>query len=145
MPIRLSSALLFTGLLSAGLFAAAPAAAPAADAPAPNAAKVRARAFLQTDKLPAGGRTEVAIVLDVQPGWHVNSNPAPTKYAVPTTVTVTTARGTRVGTFAFPTLPPATEGGPRRPVRHLSGQVVLRAPVQVPVEAAGGTKRSPSR
>ena len=125
-------------LLVAGLCVAAGPAATAFDAPKPEAPKVRARAFLKSDKLPAGRRTEVAVVLDIQPGWHINSNPAPTKYAVPTTVTVTTARGTLVGAFEFPTLPPAAPGGPRRPVKELSGRVVLRAPVRVPVEAAGG-------
>ena len=30
-------------------------------------------------------------------------------------MTVKTSRGTTVGAFAFPTLPPATPGGPRRP------------------------------
>lgn len=134
---RLPLALLLSGL-SLGFLA--PEAA-AFDAPRPEAPKVRARAFLKTDKLPAGGRSAVAVVLDIQPGWHVNSNPAPTKYAVPTTVTVTTSRGTQIGEFTFPTLPPETPGGPRRPVKELKGRVVLRAPIRVPVGAAGGDER----
>ncbi|QDT16933.1 protein-disulfide reductase DsbD domain-containing protein [Alienimonas californiensis] len=138
LPFALLAALC-VGALAAPAHARRQAADPGAAQAEP--AKVRARAFLKTDKLPAGARTEVAVVLDVQPGWHVNTNPAPSKYAVPTTVTVETSRGTRVGEFAYPTLPPATAGGPRRPVTELSGRVVLRAPVQVPVEAAGGNER----
>ena len=134
-----AAAPLVLGLLAA----AAPAAPPASNgaAPAKGEAKVRARAFLATDKLPAGGTTEVAVVLDVKAGWHVNSNPAHSRYAVPTAVTVKTARGTEIGAFAFPTRPPAVPGGERRPVKELSGRVVLRAPVTVPVGAAGGKER----
>ena len=133
--------------LLAGLALAAAAVPPAAaqDAAAPGAKpapkKVRARAFLSTDKLPAGRTAEVAVVLDVAPGWHVNGNPAPSKYAVPTTVTVKTARGTEVGAFRFPTRPPAKKGGDPVPVKELAGRVVLRAPVRVPAEAAGGEEK----
>ena len=103
-----------------------------------DAPKVRARAFLSTDRLPAGRTAEVAVVLDVADGWHVHSNPVTRDYAVPTTVTVRTGRGTTVGKFVYPTLPPERRGGPRRPVPHLAGRVVLRAPVSVPAGAAGG-------
>ncbi|NNJ25822.1 protein-disulfide reductase DsbD family protein [Alienimonas chondri] len=146
MLTRLPLALLLAGLCTAsspsdGFAQTSPNATPSNGTPAKqDAAKVRARAFLSTDKLPAGGRTRVAVVLDVEPGWHINSNPAPTKYAVPTTIAVQTARGTTVGTFAYPTLPPATPGGPRRPVKELSGRVVLTAPITVPVEAAGANE-----
>lgn len=136
MPTRLPSVPLLAGLLLAGLCAGGASAPAAAAEEKADAPKVRARAFLKTDKLPAGGKTEVAVVLDVHPDWHIKSNPAP-KYAIPTTVTVKTARGTTVGEFAFPTLPPAKPGGPRRPVEKLAGRVVLRAPVAVPVAAAG--------
>ena len=71
-------------------------------------------------------------MLDIKAGWHINSNPAPSKYAVPTTVTVETKRGTQIGAFVFPTLPPETAGGERRPLPELAGRVVLRAPVRVP-------------
>ena len=110
----------------------------AQDAPKEDAEKVRARAFLSTDKLPAGGEAVVAVVIDVRPGWHVYGNPGPNKYAVPTTVSVETKRGTQVGEFAYPTLPPLRKGGERRPMMELTGRVVLRAPVTVPAEAAGG-------
>ena len=108
------------------------------DAKPKDKRKVRARAFLSTDRLPAGRTAEVAVVLDVAEGWHVNTDRPAAKHAVPTTVTVKTERGTVVGRFAFPTLPPLREGGPRRPVERLVGQVVLRAPVRVPATAAGG-------
>ena len=119
--------------------AAGPPAAGAAETAArKDPAKVRARAFLAADRLPAGRDTRVAVVLDIAEGWHVRGDRPAEKYAVPTSVTVSTKRGTRVGRFVFPTLPPAAPGGPRRPVPELHGRVVLRAPVRVPASAAGG-------
>ena len=103
-----------------------------------DAKKLRARAFLNFDKLPAGRTAEVAVVLDVRPGWHVQSNPPADRYGVPTVVTVKTTRGTKVGEFVYPTLPPKVPGGEPRPVPELAGRVVLRAPVEVPEAAAGG-------
>ena len=116
---------------------AAPAAGFAEDKDAPV---VRARAFLATDKLPAGGETKVAVVLDIKEGWHITGNPAPTEFAVPTTVKITTAAGTKIGEFAFPKEPlpkNAPAGTEAEPVAELHGRVVLIAPVTVPAGLSG--------
>ena len=131
----LAFAAVVAGLLA---FAAGPIVAGPQAAVKKDPAKVRARAFLATDKLPAGGTTRVAVVLDIADGWHVRGAKPAEKYAIPTTVSVTTTRGTKVGEFAFPTRPPLTPGGRPRPIEELHGRVVLRAPVTVPASAAGG-------
>ena len=136
-PSAVSSAAVVAGLVLA-TGPQDPAAAGPPGPPQKDTAKVRARAFLATDKLPAGRTTAVAVVLDVAEGWHVRGDRPAEKYAVPTVVSVKTKRGTQIGRFAFPTDPPLTPGGERRPVEQLHGRVVLRAAVKVPAAAAGG-------
>ena len=136
LPAPPAAAALACGLLA--LFAGLTVAHAGPQGPKKAEAKVRARAFLATDKLPAGRATTVAVVLDIQDGWHVRGAKPAEKYAIPTTVTVKTERGTTVGEFAFPTRPPLTPGGRPRPIEELHGRVVLRAPVTVPASAAGG-------
>ena len=141
-PSLLTSAAVVAGL--AYVTAApdpAPAAAPqAASEPKKDAPKVRARAFLATDKLPAGRDTTVAVVLDIREGWHVRGETPAEKYAIPTTVTVKTTRGTRVGRFAFPMKKSRIPGVKPKPVQELHGRVVLRARARVPAAAAGGNE-----
>ena len=119
---------------TAGPRPAAPA-APEKEKPKP---KVRAKAFLATDKLPAGGTTEVAVVLQVAGGWHINTNPPKPEFVVPTEVTVKTERGTVVGTFDYPAGEPLAMPGFDEKVSVYEGLVVIRAPVTVPATVAGG-------
>ena len=141
-PSAVSSAAVVAGLVLATGPQDPAAAGPPGSAPTgatqKDHAKVRARAFLATDKLPAGRTTAVAVVLDIADGWHVRGAEPAEKYAVPTVVSVKTKRGTQIGRFAFPTDPPLAPGGERRPVQELHGRVVLRAAVKVPAAAAGG-------
>ena len=146
-PSLLASAAVVAGLVYvAGSPNPAPATRSAAAAPGPQAPptkpkpvpKVRARAFLATDKLPAGRETTVAVVLDVMDGWHVRGEAPEEKYAIPTTVTVKTQRGTQIGSFAFPVKKSPIPGVKPKPLQELHGRVVLRAPVRVPASAAGG-------
>ena len=139
-PSLLAPAAVLAGLIyvtEPAASVAGPRTAAAPDEASKPEAKVRARAFLATDKLPAGRDTAVAVVLDIKEGWHVRGAKPADKYAVPTTVTVKTKGGTKVGAFRFPTDPPAEPGGERTPVQQLHGRVVLRAPVRVPAGLKG--------
>ena len=141
---RVSSPKLLAALLAAALLATADP-VPAGPHAGPDGVgekekpkpKVRARAYLKTDRLPAGRTTEVAVVLQVAEGWHINTNPPRPKFVVPTEVTVKTKRGTVVGTFEYPKGDPLAMPGFEEKVHVYEGLVVLRAPVTVPESAAG--------
>ncbi len=63
---------------------------------------VKARAFLNVDRLPPGARCRIVMFLDVSEGWHINTNPARPDFLVPTAFTMTTKHGTKLTDVKYP-------------------------------------------
>ena len=63
---------------------------------------VRARAYLSTDRLPAGGTCQIVVLLDVKEGWHINANPPSPDFLKPTKLSFKSKSGV---TLAEPTYP----------------------------------------
>ncbi len=78
----------------------------AAQSPAPEEGKKReivtAKAYLNVDKLPAGGSCEIVVFLDIQEGWHINANPAQPKNLIPTEFTITSKTGVKLSEVSYP-------------------------------------------
>ena len=78
----------------------------AAETPAPEAGKkreiVEAKAYLNVDKLPAGGTCEIVVFLDIQEGWHINANPAKPENLIPTKLTITSKAGIKLENVTYP-------------------------------------------
>jgi hypothetical protein len=97
--------------------------APLAASPAPlfgTAAHVRAEGSFAR----AGGKIEAQVLLHVDPGYHINANPATHDYLIPTSVTYQGLVGVRT-TYPKPTriFPDFTSGG----LDVYEGTVVLRS------------------
>ena len=63
---------------------------------------VSARAYLSTNRLPAGRTCELAVVLQMSPDWHVYANPPRPTTSIPVKLTVRSDLGSRAGKVRYP-------------------------------------------
>ncbi len=101
---------------------------------------VRTRVFLAHDRLPAGKPCRVAVVIDVERGWHINTNAPPADFLIPTAVTVRSAHGTKAAGLKFPAGKDMAVAGVDRPIPVYEGRVVVFGTLEIPREAAGRTE-----
>lgn len=99
--------------------------------------RVTATAFLSTSRLPAGDRCRIAIVLDVEPGWHINTNPAYPEFLIPTTVSIRSDQGTTLESLTFPQGKELKIEGLPEAYKVYDGKVTIFGDLVVPKSAAG--------
>ncbi|HXW16898.1 MAG TPA: protein-disulfide reductase DsbD domain-containing protein [Candidatus Acidoferrales bacterium] len=102
----------FSGaLLAAALFTVSAAASrnsisrgmPQSDSSLPAASSVaKPHAFVSLDEVPAGHSFEVAIVVDILTGYHMNSHTPTESYLIPTTISLAPPPGIRDGGTSYP-------------------------------------------
>jgi thiol:disulfide interchange protein DsbD len=63
---------------------------------------LRAAAFAEREAVPQGGAVRVAVVLDIDAGYHLNANPPAPKYLIPVTVAPEAAAAVRWGAVRYP-------------------------------------------
>ena len=103
-------------------------------------AHVKPSVFLSVDKLPAGQTCRVAIVLDVEAGWHINTNPASPAFLVPTNATMKSSQGTALKDLKFPPGAQLVMEGIDEPIHVYEGRTILVGTLQVPAGAVGHTE-----
>jgi hypothetical protein len=101
---------------------------------------VRSQVFLSADRLPAGGMLRFVVVLDVEDGWHINTNPAKPEFVVPTTVTVKSKHATKATKIDYPQGRDFSIEGFDEPVSVYEGRVLLFGTLAVPSHAARQTE-----
>lgn len=99
--------------------------------------RVTATAFLSTSRLPAGDRCRIAVVLDVESGWHINTNPAEPDFLVPTTVSIRSSQGTTLESLKFPRGKALQVEGLPEPYKVYDGTITIFGELVVPAAAAG--------
>jgi thiol:disulfide interchange protein DsbD len=91
----------------------------------------RVSAVLSQDRLRPGDRAELAVVIDVDKGYHIQMNQPPVKTLISTDVVVHEPDG--IEKFVLPAYPPGDpiENAPQgfEGARELRGRVVVRVPV----------------
>jgi len=102
--------------------------------------KLKAEAHLSVDKLPPGGECQVLIRLTIDPGWHINTNPAMPKEFVPTEIAITGKQGTKLAELKFPKGKPFHMQDLDEDVWVYDGRVDIRGKLHVPPTAAGKTE-----
>ena len=107
---------------------------------------VKGRAYLSTDKLPAGGTCQLIVLLDVKDGWHINSNPASRDYLKPTSVTFksklkgqSAEAKTKLSDVKYPKGHEFKFDGDDMAVSVYEGEVAIRGILTVPEELGGQT------
>ncbi|MBA3316296.1 MAG: protein-disulfide reductase DsbD N-terminal domain-containing protein [Planctomycetota bacterium] len=106
----------------------------------PTKDHVRPQVYLSVDRLPAGEKVRFAVVLDIEDGWHINTNPARPEFVKPTTVTLTGKHGTSLSKIAYPKGSDLTIEGMNEPQGVYEGRVVLFGDLAIPSEAARQTE-----
>jgi uncharacterized protein len=99
--------------------------------------RVTATAFLSTSRLPAGDRCRIAVVLEVEPGWHINTNPAYPDFLIPTTVSIRSDQGTTLESLKFPKGKDLKIEGLPDAYKVYDGKVTIYGELVIPKTAAG--------
>jgi hypothetical protein len=88
---------------------------------------VAASGALSVDRLPAGGTFEVAAVVRVKEGWHINANPPSLDFLIPTTLEVTSDLAIKVEDVRYPEAEWLEFPGIEEKLKVYTGRVVVRA------------------
>jgi hypothetical protein len=106
-----------------------------------EAARVKAKAFLSVKRLPAGGECEIIVFVNIEDGWHINSNTTVKDWQIPTELTVTSKYGTKLVRVSYPKGRPARVPGIDEPAPVYERQATIRGVLAIPPEAAGQTEQ----
>ncbi|MBC8114886.1 MAG: protein-disulfide reductase DsbD N-terminal domain-containing protein, partial [Candidatus Saccharimonas sp.] len=98
---------------------------------------VRARAYLSTDRLPAGGTCQIIVLLDVKEGWHIQANPPSPDYLKPTKLSFKSKAGVTLGEPKYPKGHGFKMEGEETEAMVYENEVALLGTLAVP-KASGG-------
>ena len=98
--------------------------------------RVTAKAFLANDRLPAGGESQIGILLAIEPGWHINTNPANPEFLIPTTVELKSKLGVTMSTPKYPAGGELKLEGIDSAYHVYEGEVLVTASLKIPETAA---------
>lgn len=108
--------------------------------PTLNRDRVKATAFMSTDRLPAGSQSRIALELSIAEGWHINSNPASPDFLIPTTVTLKSTLGTTLKNVVYPKAHDLKVKGTDGVYRVYDGKILVFGDLVIPADAAGKTE-----
>lgn len=97
----------------------------------------KARAYLSTDKLPAGGTCEIVVLVNVDDHWHIQANPPNPDYLIPTEVTFKSKLGVTLTETKYPKGQLFKSDGVEAMVYE--GEVAIRGTLKIPEKAGGQT------
>lgn len=100
---------------------------------------VQGKAYLSTDKLPAGSSCQMVVVLTVKEGWHINANPPSREYLKPTKVSFTSKLETKMTETKYPKGHGFKFAGEDSEVLVYEDKVEIRGTLTVPEKAGGQT------
>jgi Disulphide bond corrector protein DsbC len=111
----------------------------------PNAsAVVKPRSYVSLDSVPRGSQFQVAVVVDIARGFHMNSHKPSDAYLIPTTLTPQLPPGIQLDETVYP------EGrsekfsfSPDKPLNVYTGSVTLRLRLSANANAALGATSLP--
>lgn len=109
-------------------------------APKRKTEKIKAEAHLSVEKLIPGERCRILVRLTIEPGWHINTNPAKPTGFVATEVSFKGKQGTKLVDLVYPAGKNIRMQDLDEPVSVYEGKVDLFGALDVPAEAAGQTE-----
>lgn len=144
--IKLNSIRTAFALSSVMLFAsmALPARAKAQATPMNAKDVVKAKPFVSLDRVPRGKEFEVAIVVNIVDGYHMNSHHPLDTYLIPTTLTAKVPEGLKlVNTIYPPGRDKKFPFSPTKPLNVYTGSVTLRMKLRAEPTAKLGSTTIP--
>ena len=100
---------------------------------------VRARAYLSTDRLPAGGTCRIVVLLDVKEGWHINANPPSPDFLKPTKLSFKSKSGVTLADPVYPKGHGFKMEGEDMDAMVYEGEVAIDGTLTVPKSSGGVT------
>ncbi len=98
-------------------------------------------AHLNVDRLPAGSTCRIALVLNINDGWHINQNPAQPDDLVPTQFTMKTKLGSKLVDVKYPKGYKLTISGFDEPLMVYEKQTIVFGTIEVPADAGGKNEK----
>jgi hypothetical protein len=131
-------------LLVAFSFGGTPQIAAQTDSSLPSGASVaKPRAYVSLDEVPAGHLFEVAIVVDILTGYHMNSHTPSEEYLIPTGVTLAPTPGFRETGTTYPDGQMLQFDFSKEKLSVYSGSVTIRVKLAADASAAPGEATLP--
>lgn len=90
--------------------------------------------------LSSGGSAELAIPISIQPGYHINANPATFDYLIATELTVDKSDGITFGKPVYPAVEKRKFQFAEQPLAVYEGNVQIKLPLQAAPNAAKGKR-----
>lgn len=111
----------------------------------PNAKDVVApTAYVSLMPVPRGRSFELAVVLKIRPGFHVNARETSAEYLIPTDLRADLPAGYRAGVTAYPKgVLKKFPFSPNQPLNVYEGTVTIRTPLSALADAPLGPQRVP--
>lgn len=100
---------------------------------------VKGRAYLSTDKLPAGGTCKLIVILDVKEGWHINANPPVPDNMIPVKISFASKLGATMPEPVYPKGHGIKQEGADSDIMVYEGEVAIFGTLTVPEKAGGQT------
>lgn len=122
-----------------------PVARPQDNSGLPNAtAVVKPRAYVSLDPVPRSTRFQVAVVVDIARGFHMNSHKPSDAYLIPTTLTLQLPPGIQLADTIYPDgRSEKFSFSPDKPLNVYTGNVTLRLRLSADANAKLGTTALP--
>ena len=116
----------------------------ASQALANAASLVKPHVFISAVPQPQGSAFEMAVVVDIAPGYHMNSHKPLDEFLIPTTLTLQAPAGLRPGEVAYPAGQSRTFSfSPNKPLSVYSAKATFRLKIDVAADAALGSQTIP--
>ena len=90
--------------------------------------------------LPAGASADLPIPIAIEPGYHINANPATFDYLIATELTVDKSDGITFGKPVYPTAETRKFRFAEEPLAVYEGNVQIKLPVQSALNATKGNR-----
>jgi thioredoxin:protein disulfide reductase len=110
----------------------------------PNTGIVKASSFISLDPVPQGKQFQVAVVVDIAHGYHLNSHKPSDEYLIPTTLTPNLPSGIQLLDTDYPAgRQQKFSFSPDKPLDVYSGSVTLKLRLSAKSDAPVGTVTFP--
>jgi DsbC/DsbD-like thiol-disulfide interchange protein len=106
---------------------------------------VSSTTYASFDPASRGASFQLAVVLKIREGFHVNAHQASASYLIPTAITLDLPAGFKAGEVAYPKGELHTFSFTKTPLNVYQGKVVLRVPLTTAADAPTGAQRIPMK
>jgi thiol:disulfide interchange protein DsbD len=104
---------------------------------------VKPKAYVSLDKIPRGRAFDVAVVAEIMPGFHVNSNKPSEEYLIPTQLLPELPAGYKVLATTYPPGKEIKFDFAEKKLSVYEGAFTLRMKIQAPASAKLGATKLP--